>query len=162
MACSRMPKVPMLDRPKRLRHHAVPSRAPSHGSSSCWPSRPANRVCRGPAWPILRDVLLGNALRLRARVGGRDELLRAGLLHRFTIHGNQALAVGAPLAYGEDRVELSSMKKEQLDPENRTVWIPDSKTPNGVAEVPLTEIAVEASRSQLALLGSRRVSVRKR
>lgn len=27
------------------------------------------------------------------------------------------------------------MKKGQLDLENRTVWIPDSKTPNGVAEV---------------------------
>ena len=36
------------------------------------------------------------------------------------------------------------MKKDQLDLENRTVWIPDSKTPNGVAEVPLTEIAVDA------------------
>ena len=28
--------------------------------------------------------------------------------------------------------ELTPMKKEQLDLENRTVWIPDSKTPNGV------------------------------
>jgi hypothetical protein len=28
------------------------------------------------------------------------------------------------------------MKKDQLDLVNRTVWIPDSKTPNGVAEVP--------------------------
>ena len=47
--------------------------------------------------------------------------------------------------------ELTPMKKEQLDLENRTVWIPDSKTPNGVAEVPLTEIAVDAFRKQLAL-----------
>ena len=38
--------------------------------------------------------------------------------------------------------ELTPIKKEQLDLENRTVWIPDSKTPNGIAEVPLTEIAV--------------------
>ncbi len=38
------------------------------------------------------------------------------------------------------------MSKDQLDLENKTVWIPDSKTPNGVAEVPLTEIAVEAFR----------------
>jgi hypothetical protein len=45
------------------------------------------------------------------------------------------------------------MKKEQLDLENRTVWIPDSKTPNGIAEVPLTEIAVEAFRQQVALSG---------
>ena len=49
--------------------------------------------------------------------------------------------------------ELTPMKKEQLDLGNGTVWIPDSKTPNGVAEVPLTEIAVEAFRSQLARSG---------
>ena len=34
------------------------------------------------------------------------------------------------------------------------MWIPDSKTANGVAEVPLTEIAVEAFRDQLALAGT--------
>jgi integrase len=50
--------------------------------------------------------------------------------------------------------ELTPMKKDQLDLENWTVWIPDSKTPNGIAEVPLTEIAVEAFRQQLALSGS--------
>jgi integrase len=49
--------------------------------------------------------------------------------------------------------ELTPMKKEQLDLGNGTVWIPDSKTPNGVAEVPLTEIAVEAFRSQLVFSG---------
>jgi integrase len=49
--------------------------------------------------------------------------------------------------------ELTPMKKEQLDLENAVVWIPDSKTPNGVAEVPLTEIAIEAFRSQLAISG---------
>ena len=45
------------------------------------------------------------------------------------------------------------MKKDQLDLDNRTVWIPDSKTPNGVAEVPLTEIAADAFRQQLAISG---------
>ena len=45
------------------------------------------------------------------------------------------------------------MKKDQLDLDNGTVWIPDSKTPNGVAEVPLTEIAADAFRRQLALAG---------
>jgi integrase len=50
--------------------------------------------------------------------------------------------------------ELTPMKKDQLDLENRTVWIPDSKTPNGVAEVPLTEIAKEAFQSQLAISGT--------
>lgn len=49
--------------------------------------------------------------------------------------------------------ELTPMKKEQLDLENRTVWIPDSKTPNGVAEVPLTDIAADAFRNQLAISG---------
>jgi integrase len=50
--------------------------------------------------------------------------------------------------------ELTPMKKDQLDLENRTVWIPDSKTANGVAEVPLTEIATEAFRHQLSLSGA--------
>jgi len=35
--------------------------------------------------------------------------------------------------------ELTPMKRDQVDLENRVVWIPDSKTPNGVAEVPLTQ-----------------------
>ena len=43
------------------------------------------------------------------------------------------------------------MKKEHLDLTNAVVWIPDPKTPNGVAEVPLTPIAVEAFRDQLRL-----------
>ena len=45
------------------------------------------------------------------------------------------------------------MKKDQLDLANRTVWIPDSKTPNGVAEVPLADIAVAAFTRQLAISG---------
>jgi len=49
--------------------------------------------------------------------------------------------------------ELAPMKKEQVDLENRMVWIPDSKTPNGVAEVPLTEIAAKACESQIAIAG---------
>jgi integrase len=47
--------------------------------------------------------------------------------------------------------ELMPMKKEQLDITNAMVWIPDSKTPNGVAEVPLTPLALEAFRGQLRL-----------
>lgn len=49
--------------------------------------------------------------------------------------------------------ELLSMKKDQLDLPNACVWIPDSKTPNGIAEVPLTPLAVEAFRNQLAISG---------
>ena len=41
------------------------------------------------------------------------------------------------------------MKKDQVDLENAVVWIPDSKTPNGVAEVPLTDMAREAFRDQM-------------
>jgi integrase len=47
--------------------------------------------------------------------------------------------------------ELMPMRKQNLDLENAVVWIPDSKTPNGIAEVPLTPIAVEAFRDQLRL-----------
>ena len=47
--------------------------------------------------------------------------------------------------------ELMPMKKEHLDLANAMVWIPDSKTPNGVAEVPLTPLALEAFRGQLRL-----------
>ena len=41
------------------------------------------------------------------------------------------------------------MKKEQVDLENAMVWIPDPKTPNGIAEVSLTEMAREAFRNQI-------------
>jgi integrase len=37
--------------------------------------------------------------------------------------------------------ELAQMKKEDVDLANAFVWIPDSKTASGVAEVPLTEFA---------------------
>jgi hypothetical protein len=53
-----------------------------------------------------------------------------------------------------------TMKKEHLDLENAVVWIPDSKTPNGFAEVPLTPIAVEAFRGPLRLLPAVRIGFR--
>ena len=46
------------------------------------------------------------------------------------------------------------MRKGQADLVNKYVWIPDSKTPNGVAEVPLTEIALEAFRDQISISGN--------
>ena len=49
--------------------------------------------------------------------------------------------------------ELMSMKKDQLDLPNAVVWIPDSKTPNGIAEVPLTPLAIDAFKDQLAIAG---------
>jgi integrase len=50
--------------------------------------------------------------------------------------------------------ELTSMKKDQVDLDNAVVWIPDSKTPNGVAEVPLTPLGVQAFRDQVRIAGS--------
>ena len=49
--------------------------------------------------------------------------------------------------------ELAAMKKDQVDLANKVVFIDDSKTPTGVAEVPLTDIAVEALRAQIELAG---------
>jgi integrase len=49
--------------------------------------------------------------------------------------------------------ELAPMRKDQIDLVNATVWIPDSKTENGIAEVPLTEIALQAFRNQIELAG---------
>jgi integrase len=52
--------------------------------------------------------------------------------------------------------ELAPMRKDQaqVNLENSLVWIPDSKTPNGIAEVPLTELAVSAFRDQMKLAGA--------
>jgi integrase len=49
--------------------------------------------------------------------------------------------------------ELACMRKDQVDLVNKLVFIEDSKTPTGVAEVPLTDIAVDAFRSQIELSG---------
>jgi len=50
--------------------------------------------------------------------------------------------------------ELLPMKKDQIDFLNAVLWIPDSKTPNGVAEIPLTKLALEAFRNQVAISGN--------
>ena len=49
--------------------------------------------------------------------------------------------------------ELTPMKKGQVDLPSAVVWIPDSKTPNGTAEVPLTPLAVEAFQRQMVISG---------
>ncbi len=49
--------------------------------------------------------------------------------------------------------ELAVIKKDQVDLENATVWIPDSRTANGVAEVPLTPMASEVFRDQMRVAG---------
>jgi integrase len=45
--------------------------------------------------------------------------------------------------------ELMPMRKEQVDLENRLVHIPDSKTPNGEGDMPLTEVAWFAFKDQI-------------
>jgi integrase len=52
--------------------------------------------------------------------------------------------------------ELTPMKKDQVDLANKVVWIPDSKTPNGIAEVPLTDMAVDAFADQMKIAGDGR------
>jgi integrase len=49
--------------------------------------------------------------------------------------------------------ELMPMKKEQVDLGNGVAWIPDSKTPNGIAEVPLTDLARDPFREQIRISG---------
>jgi integrase len=47
--------------------------------------------------------------------------------------------------------ELPPIKKEQIDFLNAVLWIPESKTPNDVAEIPLTKLALEAFQNQVAI-----------
>jgi integrase len=49
--------------------------------------------------------------------------------------------------------ELAPMRKEHVDLPNKLVFIADSKTPTGVAEVPLTDMAVQAFQSQMEVAG---------
>jgi integrase len=50
--------------------------------------------------------------------------------------------------------ELLPMKKDQVDFVNSVVWIPESKTPNGIAELPVTKLALDAIRNQIAISGN--------
>ncbi len=49
--------------------------------------------------------------------------------------------------------ELAPMRKEHVDLLNKLVYVADSKTPTGVAEVPLTDMAVEAFQRQMEVAG---------
>jgi integrase len=49
--------------------------------------------------------------------------------------------------------ELACMKKDQVDLANKVVFIEDSKTPTGISEVPLTDLAVDAFRDQIEFAG---------
>ena len=50
--------------------------------------------------------------------------------------------------------ELLPTRREHADLENRLVYIPDSKTESGVAEMPMTQRAAEAYRDRLAEIPS--------
>ena len=45
--------------------------------------------------------------------------------------------------------ELMPMKKEQVDLENLVVHIPDSKTPSGIGDMPMTKVAARAFKAQM-------------
>ncbi len=45
------------------------------------------------------------------------------------------------------------MRKENVDLASAVVWIPDSQTPNGIAEVPLRSLAIQALQRQMAISG---------
>jgi integrase len=49
--------------------------------------------------------------------------------------------------------ELMPMKKDQVDLENFLVHVPDSKTPSGVGDLPMTEPAHVAFKAQMHLAG---------
>jgi integrase len=51
------------------------------------------------------------------------------------------------------RKELLSGRTDQVDLENLVFWIPDSKTPSGRAELPLTDLAGVAFQNQLKIAG---------
>jgi hypothetical protein len=50
--------------------------------------------------------------------------------------------------------ELLPLKKEEVALLNAKVLISDSKTPNGVAELALTELAIQTFRNQMLLAGT--------
>ena len=45
--------------------------------------------------------------------------------------------------------ELMPMKKSEVDLENSMVHIPDSKTPSGIGDMPMTALAQEAFKAQI-------------
>jgi integrase len=49
--------------------------------------------------------------------------------------------------------DATALLRSRLTWRNRVVFIPDSKTPTGVGEVPLTKMAAEAFRRQIELAG---------
>src|SRR5260370_33020041 len=48
---------------------------------------------------------------------------------------------------------MTPTRKDQVDLQSAVVWIADSKTANGVAEVPLSSLAIESFKSQMTISG---------
>jgi integrase len=46
--------------------------------------------------------------------------------------------------------ELLPMRRDQVDLDNRIVHVPDSKTENGIADMPMTDLAYNAFRERMA------------
>lgn len=49
--------------------------------------------------------------------------------------------------------ELACMRTDQVDLANKLVFVENSKTPTGVAEVPLTDMVLESFHSQIEVVG---------
>ncbi|HWE50841.1 MAG TPA: tyrosine-type recombinase/integrase [Bryobacteraceae bacterium] len=119
---------------------------------------------------------LRNRLKQHRHARPKSGIVELGLLKPATVHQEfrvlrrifsvavkKKLCPANPCAGGEFPVilkglfrphkELAPLRKDQVDLANRTVFIADSKTPTGVAEVPLTDIAVEAFPSQIEIAG---------
>jgi integrase len=70
-----------------------------------------------------------------------------------TPHLRHAIRIIAELGLRVKK-ELLPIRKSQIDFLKAVVWIPDSKTSNGVAEIPLSEVALDAFQKQVAISGT--------
>ena len=106
------------------------------------------------------EASAGEPLR-RSGVSGKGEGPVSAALHGLVgaaadrVPGTRVLAQHHPDHHG---IRTSGVQGTDADEEgaggsgNAVVWIPDSKTPNGIAEVPLTDLALEAFREQIESL----------
>lgn len=103
------------------------------------------RLDKNPCAAVEFPVLLSNATRkphyMTVNKQERIELVASDYLR----NENVILAETGIRPYRE----LMPMKKSQVDLENRLVFIPDSKTVNGVGEMPISERACDAFRAQM-------------
>lgn len=102
------------------------------------------RLDRNPCAAVEFPVILNNAIRkphyMTASEQERIEFVAPDYLRN-------AIVILAETGLRPYR-ELMPMKKSQLDLENRLVLIPDSKTVNGIGEMPISERACKAFKAQ--------------